>query len=78
MVIFQECICCHELDKELYTAARYACHRTQPAAQHPMHNKLCKTCATDRENHPYEKRVNNNCIDYCRIHGKHLGCEDSA
>ena len=77
MVILQECICCHEPDKELYTAARYACHRTHPAERH-MHNKLCKTCATDILNHPHEKKVNNNCIDYCRIHGQYTGMQDVA
>ena len=77
MVIFQKCICCLEPNKELYTADRYACHRTEPVTELPEHNKLCETCATDLQNHP-EETVNNNCVGYCRIHGQQRGREDAA
>ena len=74
--LFQTCICCHKEKQELYTAARYACHRTHPADR-DKHNKLCKTCATDMD-HPDDNSVTNDCIDHCRIHGEHAGREDAS
>ena len=71
----QKCICCNKEDQELYTGARYRCHKTYPADR-PKHNKLCKTCGTDSD-HPDENKVTNDCIDYCRYHGESVGGESA-
>ena len=75
MVILQRCVCCREEeDKELYTATRYRCHKAYQDWPDKIleHNRLCEICATDPR-HPYKKRVTNDCIGHCRIHGQHAG-----